>query len=350
MQGGGARAPMDLALVTGDQSDNQQYNETLWVRQLIEGGEPLTPNSGIKSDYSECPPLSQAELQARETAGEIPDEPTYMGVQDYDDLGFKAPDYYDPDEPFGDQYGTFPTWPGLMDRAQSLTFVPVGLRRGDTPVPTYLSNGNHDGLVQGNEDAVELDLTDRLAGVPVGEGHYPAGEIPLVNVVAALGQEPRRFCIRRYAAMLPPEVSSGSTENCGRPTSAMKMLSAPNRRIATAVADTSAAMITGGTRAQTRGDHARCGGRDQRRKSDAHAQRRHDGEPQAAGAYRKDGREPQEQRNEDQSRHRHACAGLSRNSGRGASGRHPLPDPYTQGGPWFARLSMQVPTLAPVVG
>ena len=95
----GPAPPMDLALLTGDQSDNQQYNETLWVRQLIEGGKPLTPNSGIKSDYSECTPASQAELQARETAGQIPDEPTYMGVQDYDDLGFRAPDYYDPDEP-----------------------------------------------------------------------------------------------------------------------------------------------------------------------------------------------------------------------------------------------------------
>jgi len=155
VQRGGARAPMDMALVTGDQSDNQQYNETVWVRQLIEGGSPLTPNSGIKSDYSECLPSDRAELLAREAAGEIPDEPTYMGVQDYDDLGYKAPDYYDPDEPFGDQYGTFPVWPGLMDRAQSLTFTPVGLRRNGTPVPTYLSNGNHDGLVQGNEDAVK---------------------------------------------------------------------------------------------------------------------------------------------------------------------------------------------------
>jgi 3',5'-cyclic AMP phosphodiesterase CpdA len=153
-QAGGARAPMDLALLTGDHADNQQHNEAVWVRQLIEGGTPLTPNSGIKSDYSECRPENQAELLAREAAGEIPDEPTYMGVQDYDDLGFKAPDYYDPDEPFGEDYGTFPTWPGLMDRAQSLTFTPVGLRRGGTPVPTFIANGNHDGLVQGNEDAV----------------------------------------------------------------------------------------------------------------------------------------------------------------------------------------------------
>ncbi len=153
-QAGGARAPMDLAVLTGDHADNQQHNEAVWVRQLIEGGTPLTPNSGIKSDYSECRPENQAELVARETAGEIPDEPTYMGVQDYDDLGFQAPDYYDPDEPFGDDYGTFPTWPGLMDRAQSLTFTPVGLRRSGTPVPTFIANGNHDGLIQGNEDAI----------------------------------------------------------------------------------------------------------------------------------------------------------------------------------------------------
>lgn len=100
-QAGGPGAPMDFGLLTGDQSDNQQFNETVWVRRLIEGGTPLTANSGIKSDYAECPLPSRTELLARETAGELPDEPTYMGVQDYDDLGFQAPDYYDPDEPFG---------------------------------------------------------------------------------------------------------------------------------------------------------------------------------------------------------------------------------------------------------
>ncbi len=159
-QAGGARAPMDLGLLTGDQADNQQHNETVWVRQLIEGGSPLTPNSGVADTrppgerYSQCTPASQAELTARETAGEIPPEPTYMGVQDYQDLGFEAPDYWDPNK--GEVYNNFPTWPGLMDRAQSLTFTPAGLRRSDgTPVPTYIANGNHDGLVQGNEDSMK---------------------------------------------------------------------------------------------------------------------------------------------------------------------------------------------------
>ena len=158
-QAGGVRAPMDLGLLTGDNSDNQQYNETVWVRQLIEGGVPITPNSGIQDAdppaerYTECTPASQAELIARETAGDIPAEPTYMGVQDYDDLGFEAPDYWDPNK--GEVYNMWPTWPGLMDRAQALTFTPVGLRRNGAPVPTYISNGNHDGLVQGNEDAIK---------------------------------------------------------------------------------------------------------------------------------------------------------------------------------------------------
>ena len=205
VQAGGARAPMDLALVTGDQSDNQQHNETEWVRQLIEGGTPLTPNSGIKSDYGGCPPLNKAELDGRELAGTLPDEPTYMGVQDYDDLGFKAPDYYDPDEPFGEQYATFPRWPGLMDRAQSLTFVPVGLRHGDTPVPTYLSNGNHDGLVQGNEDAIKAfeDIATGCFKAAASSAAAPIGTDPDPNQLFSPGigfavrpDEARRFVDR----------------------------------------------------------------------------------------------------------------------------------------------------------
>ena len=182
-QAAGARAPMDFGLLTGDQSDNQQYNETLWVRQLIEGGAPLTPNSGIKGDYAECPPASRTELLARETAGQIPDEPTYMGVQDYDDLGFKAPDYYDPDEPFGDEFGSWPTWTGLMDRAQSLAFTPVGLRRDGRPVPTYIANGNHDGLVQGNEDAIRAieDIATGCFKVAGSTSALPIGTQPDPN-------------------------------------------------------------------------------------------------------------------------------------------------------------------------
>ena len=77
------------------------------------------------------------------------DEPTYTGVQDYDDHRRPAPRLLRPDEPAAASSATWPRYPGLMDRAQQ-PFTPVGLRRGATPVPTYVANGNHDGLVQGN--------------------------------------------------------------------------------------------------------------------------------------------------------------------------------------------------------
>jgi metallophosphoesterase (TIGR03767 family) len=150
-QGDGTRVRMDLALVTGDNSDNQQLNETLWVRQLIEGT-PLTPNSGIKSAYAECTPDARAALLLKEATGQLPNEPIYTGVADYRDYEPPSTEFYDPNQPAG-KWADWPRYQGLLDRAQ-FPFTPVGLRRGNTRVPTYVSNGNHDGLVQGNEDAV----------------------------------------------------------------------------------------------------------------------------------------------------------------------------------------------------
>ncbi len=140
----GARAPMDLALFAGDQADNQQENELTWVRQLIEGGQTLDPNSGT-ADYSRCTAEQRAALARRP-----PDEAArYTGLQDYEDYNGGAGDgnFYDPNRPAG-VYASWPQYAGLMDSAQR-PFVPTGLRRGGTPVPTYVTNGNHDQAVQG---------------------------------------------------------------------------------------------------------------------------------------------------------------------------------------------------------
>ena len=155
-QAGGRRAAMDFGLVTGDNSDNQQLNETAWVRDLIEGRSvPENFNSGTGNfGGTSCTALDQTQLASRYPGGAAGEAPRYTGVQDYDDVGVKT-DYYDPDQPAG-QYSAWPRYPGLMDRAQSLAFAPVGLRRGSTLVPTFVTNGNHDGLVQGNEDASAL--------------------------------------------------------------------------------------------------------------------------------------------------------------------------------------------------
>lgn len=123
-------AKMDFAITTGDNADNQQRNEVRWVVQLLEGG-PLTPNSGVE-DPAPCP------------AGPVPagEAALYTGVQDVDDV-IDSGDFYDPDVP-GGRFAAFPRWPGLMDRAQQ-PFTAAGLK-----VPSYVSFGNHDGVVQGN--------------------------------------------------------------------------------------------------------------------------------------------------------------------------------------------------------
>jgi metallophosphoesterase (TIGR03767 family) len=140
-QGNGARRPMDFAIDTGDSADSQQLNETRWVRTLLEGGS-LNPNSGIDPTgyiHQTCVPAGIP--GAAEAAA-------YTGVQDYNDyIEGAAPQFYDPNTPTGARFGAWPMYSGLMNRAQQ-TFTAAGVN-----VPTYVTFGNHDALVQGNQSA-----------------------------------------------------------------------------------------------------------------------------------------------------------------------------------------------------
>ena len=138
--GSGSHPAMDFTIDTGDSADNQQLNETEWVRTLLEGG-TLNPNSGVdKKKYSNllCPNLLVP--GAAEAA-------RYTGVQDYNDY-FEGtfPEFYDPNSPAG-PHAVWPKYPGLMDKAQQ-SFTAAGL-----DVPSYVAFGNHDALVQGNAAA-----------------------------------------------------------------------------------------------------------------------------------------------------------------------------------------------------
>ena len=140
---------MDFALTSGDNADNQQYNENVWVRQLLEGGQPLSPNSGVKSNYNECSSISDTALR-RGTSSATPNEPIYTGVQDFGDQTVDTSTFYDPNQPRG------------TIRRMAEIQRPDGPRAADLharrraeearrAVPTYVANGNHDGLVQGNQ-------------------------------------------------------------------------------------------------------------------------------------------------------------------------------------------------------
>jgi 3',5'-cyclic AMP phosphodiesterase CpdA len=140
--GSGVRHPMDLVINTGDAADSQQLNETQWVRTLMEGG-ALNPGSGVLALTAGNPlcaglgPLITDRLNPGR----------YTGIQDYNDY-FEgvAPQYYDPNTPRG-AFSTWPRWPNLMDSAQD-RFNAAGL-----DVPSYITFGNHDALVQGNAAA-----------------------------------------------------------------------------------------------------------------------------------------------------------------------------------------------------
>jgi metallophosphoesterase (TIGR03767 family) len=140
--GDGSRPSLDFTINTGDSADSQQLNETQWVRTLLEGG-TLNPGSGVK-------PTLQSNALCTALNPLITDRQNpqnYTGVQDSNDyVEGPAPQFYDPDTPSG-AFGAWPTYQGLMNRAQQ-PFTAAGL-----DAPSYVSFGNHDGLVQGNAAA-----------------------------------------------------------------------------------------------------------------------------------------------------------------------------------------------------
>jgi metallophosphoesterase (TIGR03767 family) len=131
--GSGNFASMENVILTGDLADSNQRNEVEWVRTLLEGG-TLDPNSGKLGPGS------------GNFCGNLVEDPSkYTGVGDYND-NLESPLFYDPNQP-AFQYAAWPNYPGLFDRAQN-SFTTPGLA-----VPSYVAPGNHDVLVQGNEDA-----------------------------------------------------------------------------------------------------------------------------------------------------------------------------------------------------
>jgi metallophosphoesterase (TIGR03767 family) len=192
-QGNGSRRKMDFTLDTGDSADSQQLNETEWVRTLLEGGS-LNPNSGISPAgylHALCPAAGVP--GAAEAA-------KYTGVQDFRDyVEGTEPSFYDPNEVRG-FFSGWPSYPGLMDRAQQ-SFPAAGVK-----VPTYVSFGNHDALVQGNQAAngsfeqIATGCLKPMAPTPNQTDLAGVlGSLTPENVLAMLATDPNNV------ALVPPD-------------------------------------------------------------------------------------------------------------------------------------------------
>lgn len=174
-----SRHPIDGAIITGDTTDNAQFNEVDWYLQVLDGGD-VCPDSGSYEKYEGVADdgIDHYDVKYWHPHG------TPTGKQD-DDARAK--------------YG-FPVVPGLLESCRA-PFRASGLN-----FPWYAVHGNHDALLQGtviSEEHTQIAMVGdkRYVSLPtsmtldqtlgafneIGPATYPPGsDAPYVSVTPDL--------------------------------------------------------------------------------------------------------------------------------------------------------------------
>ena len=220
---------VELAMTTGDNTDNTQCNETRWMIDLMDGDKFINPDSGIEGDIPQPDPqdICNTQVQGQDPNPTYPPpvepspNPACDALQDNDSIydGVRGDKQYyepnsssprptdpsnqNPESEDGRGYSPYEEenlaeegrrsevrdFPGLFERMNE-PFRATGLQ----DLPWYGIFGNHDGLLQGNQPRNEAFEAygvgcQKVEGTTDTSAPHPGEVLPDILEVLANGPQ-----------------------------------------------------------------------------------------------------------------------------------------------------------------